>query len=75
MIKARGFFTVSFEKELSVYDTEELHPVGKEILECFKNRGSAEDYCKIIPLGSAVRRQVRRRIKKKITKGGCAQLI
>ena len=49
--KGAGILYGFFEKELSVYDTEELHPVGKEILECFKNRGSAEDYCKIIPLG------------------------
>lgn len=40
-----------FAKELSVYDVEELHPVGKQILECFKNNGSVEDYCAIIPLG------------------------
>lgn len=40
-----------FEKELSVYDIEELHPVGKQILECFKNNGTIEDYCNIIPLG------------------------
>ncbi|WP_195421595.1 DUF4914 family protein [Faecalicatena contorta] len=49
--KGAGILYDFFEKELSVYDTEELHPVGKEILECFKNRGSAEDYCKIIKLG------------------------
>ena len=42
-----------FAKELAVYDTEELHPVGRQILECFKNRGSVEDYCSIIPLGLA----------------------
>lgn len=40
-----------FAKELAVYDVEELHPVGKEILECFKNGGSIEDYCNIMPLG------------------------
>lgn len=40
-----------FAKELEAYDVEELHPVGKEILECFKKGGSVEDYCKIIPLG------------------------
>lgn len=40
-----------FEKELAVYDCEELHPVGKQILECFKKRGSVEDYCAILPLG------------------------
>lgn len=40
-----------FAKELAVYDVEELHPVGKEIMECFKKHGSVEDYCAIIPLG------------------------
>lgn len=40
-----------FETELAVYDVEELHPVGKQILECFKNNGTIEDYCDIIPLG------------------------
>ncbi|MEG0766009.1 MAG: DUF4914 family protein, partial [Pseudoflavonifractor sp.] len=40
-----------FAKELEVYNVEELHPVGKQIIECFKNHGSVEDYCKIIPLG------------------------
>ena len=40
-----------FTKELAVYDTEELHPVGKQILECFYNRGTIEDYCAITPLG------------------------
>ena len=40
-----------FEKELAVYDCEELHPVGRQILECFKRRGSVEDYCAILPLG------------------------
>ena len=40
-----------FAKELQVYNTAELHPVGKQILECFAAGGSVEDYCKIIPLG------------------------
>lgn len=40
-----------FAKELEAYDVEELHPVGKQILECFKKKGSARDYCNIIPLG------------------------
>ena len=42
-----------FEKVLSVYDTEELHPIGRQILECFREHGSVEDYCSIIPLGLA----------------------
>lgn len=40
-----------FTNELQAYDVEELHPVGKQILECFKKGGSIEDYCAIIPLG------------------------
>lgn len=40
-----------FAKELEQYDVEELHPVGKQILECFKKNGSVEDYCEILPLG------------------------
>ena len=40
-----------FAKELAVYDTPELHPVGKQILECFRKGGTVEDYCAILPLG------------------------
>lgn len=40
-----------FTRELAVYDVPELHPVGKRILECFKNHGTIEDYCAILPLG------------------------
>lgn len=40
-----------FAKELEAYEVEELHPVGKQILECFRNNGTVEDYCAIIPLG------------------------
>ncbi|WP_312280352.1 DUF4914 family protein [Oscillibacter sp.] len=40
-----------FAKELLVYDTPELHPVGRQILECFAAGGTVEDYCKILPLG------------------------
>ena len=40
-----------FAKELEAFDVEELHPVGKEILECFKKHGTIEDYCAITPLG------------------------
>lgn len=40
-----------FEKELAVYDVPELNPVGRQILDCFRSRGSVEDYCEIIPLG------------------------
>ncbi len=40
-----------FAKELAAFDVDTLHPVGKQILECFKQNGTVEDYCKIIPLG------------------------
>ena len=40
-----------FAKELEVFDTPELHPVGKQIIDCFRAGGSVEDYCKILPLG------------------------
>ena len=40
-----------FAKELKVYDQPELHPVGRQILDCFASGGNVEDYCGIIPLG------------------------
>lgn len=40
-----------FAKELEAYDVPELHPVGKQILDCFKWDGTVQDYCDIIPLG------------------------
>ena len=49
--KGAKILTDFFAKELAAYDVEELHPVGKQILECFKRGGSVADYCEIIPLG------------------------
>jgi hypothetical protein len=49
--KGAKILTDFFTKELAVYDVEELHPVGRQILECFQRGGSVEDYCDIIPLG------------------------
>lgn len=40
-----------FAKELAAYDVEELHPVGKQIIDCFKKGGTVEDYCAILPIG------------------------
>lgn len=40
-----------FAKELDTYDVPELHPVGKQIIECFRKKGTVEDYCAILPLG------------------------
>ncbi|WP_317855344.1 DUF4914 family protein [Chakrabartyella piscis] len=39
-----------FVKELEKFDVEELHPVGKQIIECFRNGGTMDDYCDIIPM-------------------------
>ena len=43
--------TEFFARELAVYDTPELHPVGRQILDCFAAGGTVEDYCAILPLG------------------------
>ncbi|MDR0951517.1 MAG: DUF4914 family protein [Oscillospiraceae bacterium] len=40
-----------FEEQLSQYTLEELDPIGQQIIEVFRNRGSIEDYCAITPLG------------------------
>ncbi|WP_167956580.1 DUF4914 family protein [Anaerosporobacter faecicola] len=40
-----------FARELEKFDTPDLHPLGREIIACFKNGGSVEDYCKLTPLG------------------------
>ncbi len=49
--KGAKILTDFFAKELAAYDVEELHPVGKQILDCFKRGGSVQEYCDIIPLG------------------------
>ena len=49
--KGAAILTEFFSRQLEQYDVEELHPVGKQILECFKKGGSIQDYCKILPLG------------------------
>ncbi len=49
--KGAKLLTDFFAKELEKFDVEELHPIGKQILACFKKGGSIEDYCAITPLG------------------------
>jgi hypothetical protein len=49
--KGAKILTDFFAQEIAKYDTPELSPLGKEIIECFKNGGSVEDYCKITPMG------------------------
>ena len=39
-----------FAKELDKFYTDELDPLGKQIIDCFRNGGTIEDYCKITPM-------------------------
>lgn len=39
-----------FTSELEKFDTPELDPLGREIIACFKNGGSVEDYCALTPM-------------------------
>ena len=38
-----------FRKELSKFDTPDLDPRGKQIIDCFMNGGSLEDFEAITP--------------------------
>lgn len=49
--KGAAILTDFFAREIEKFDTPDLHPLGKEIIKCFKNGGSVEDYCKITPMG------------------------
>ena len=39
-----------FKRELKQYLTPELHPLGREIIECCLNDGSIEDYINLMPI-------------------------
>ncbi len=39
-----------FKKELAKFNTEELDPLGKEIIECCLRDGSLEEYIDLIPM-------------------------
>lgn len=39
-----------FKETLQQYLTDELDPLGREIIECCLRDGSLEDYCKLIPM-------------------------
>ena len=45
------FLTDFFRKELAKFDTPELEPLGKQIIDCFMNGGTLEDFEKITPTG------------------------
>ena len=40
-----------FVQELVKFDTPELEPLGKQIIDCFMNGGTLEDFEKITPTG------------------------
>ncbi len=39
-----------FKKELEQYLVDELNPLGRQIIECFMNDGSLDDYIDLIPM-------------------------
>ncbi len=39
-----------FKEELKKFNTTELHPLGKNIIECFLNDACLEDYIELIPM-------------------------
>lgn len=42
--------TEFFKKELEQYNTEELHPIGKQIINAFMSGADVDDYMDIIPM-------------------------
>jgi hypothetical protein len=48
--KGAKILTDFFKEELVQYNTEELDPLGRQIIECFIRDGSLEEYCDIIPM-------------------------
>lgn len=39
-----------FKDELAKFNTPELDPLGRKIIECFYNNGTLDDYCDILPM-------------------------
>lgn len=39
-----------FKEELKKYLTPDLHPLGRQIIECCLNDGTIEDYVKLLPI-------------------------
>ncbi|MFV0341368.1 MAG: DUF4914 family protein [Anaerocolumna sp.] len=39
-----------FKEELVKFKTDDLDPLGRQIIDCFLNDGSLQDYCKILPM-------------------------
>ena len=47
----KGNMLTIARKELAKFDTPELEPLGKQIIDCFMNGGTLEDFEKITPTG------------------------
>ncbi len=45
-----GILTDFFKRELAKYDSPDLMPLGRQIIDCCMNDGSIEDYIKLIPI-------------------------
>ncbi|BCJ94766.1 DUF4914 domain-containing protein [Anaerocolumna cellulosilytica] len=48
--KGAAMLTNFFKSELIKFNTDDLDPIGKKILECFFNDGSLDDYNEILPM-------------------------
>ena len=48
--KGAEMLTEFFKSELLKFKTDELDPVGRQIIDCFLNDGSLDDYCDILPM-------------------------
>ena len=38
-----------FDEQIALYESEDLNPLGRRIIECFRDRGTVEDYAELIP--------------------------
>ena len=48
--KGAKMLTDFFKRELAKFNVDELHPIGKQIIECCLDDGSLEDYVSLIPM-------------------------
>jgi len=48
--KSAAILTDFFKKEVEKFNTTELHPLGREIIECFLKNASLKEYIDLIPM-------------------------
>jgi hypothetical protein len=39
-----------FEKELRKFNTDDLNPLGRQIIDCFLRKGTVSEYLELIPI-------------------------